>query len=76
MSLVSPRAAQLVSLQRQLNACSEETVRYTQAAERRRQDVEELSKTLQEETRRLEDAEKSCEELQAGINDRCDRSSK
>eukprot|EP00904_Undaria_pinnatifida_P003878 jgi/Undpi1/13491/HiC_scaffold_8.g03150.m1 len=58
----------LVSLQRELNASSEETLRYSRAAEERRGQVDELSKKLQDETGRAEEAALRGEELRSSVD--------
>lgn len=62
---------QVVSLQRQLNASADETLRYTRAAEDRRNEVSELSNSLQDEAARADDAAQKGEELRSAINARC-----
>ncbi|CAM9386456.1 unnamed protein product [Ascophyllum nodosum] len=58
----------LVALQRHLNASSEETVRYTRAAQEKRSEVEALSKSIEEEIARTEKANTHGEELRNTIN--------
>ncbi|CAM9746181.1 unnamed protein product, partial [Scytosiphon promiscuus] len=58
----------VVSLQRQLNASADETLRYTRAAEDRRNEVGELSNSLQEEAARADDAAQQGEALRSAIN--------
>lgn len=61
----------MVSLQRQLNASADETLRYTRAAEDRRNEVGALSNGLKEEAARAEEAARVGEELRSSINAGC-----
>lgn len=65
---VTPTIAQVVSLQRQLNASADETLRYTRAAEDRRSEVGALSDSLTEEAARAEEAARRGEDLRSSIN--------
>ncbi|CBJ31769.1 conserved unknown protein [Ectocarpus siliculosus] len=58
----------VVSLQRQLNASAEETLRYTRAAEDRRNEVGALSSSLQEQAARADETARRGEELRSSIN--------
>ena len=62
------RPTQVVSLQRQLNASADETLRYTRAAEDRRNEVGALSNSLKEEAARAEEVARRGEELRSSIN--------
>lgn len=64
----TPTNTQVVSLQRQLNASADETLRYTRAAEDRRNEVGGLSTSLEEEAARAEEAARRGEELRSNIN--------
>lgn len=60
----------MVSLQRKLNASADETLRYTRAAEDRRNEVGALSSSLQEQAARADEAARRGEELRSSINAR------
>lgn len=57
-------------MQRQLNTTEQETLRYSKAVGDRREEVEALSKTLQDESSCCEEATKHSEELRTEINNR------